>query len=387
MRIVSEKLVQFIGEGAINIFLAASLSFVFLVFGIILLSVLYIDYNEGTVSQLPETGVEAQNRNIRIEETVSVNQERTLELRGEEAHFVSTYPEFVFIEGGRLVIEPHDLDVGEYFFTVKSIDEGQVYSYRYLLKIVMRSVNFTALEHNVRQIIGPEEIKNYAVYVYDLKREEGFDINGDQVMRPGSTSKLPYGIIILRDVDAGKYTLDYIRPSFEKMLKWSDNDAMMYIDSLIGGFEVHNERVKNELGIDNFFRLPHTCTARSIGETYYGIYHQKFLSKELNDYLIDTLINVAPGFDNRLKQGIPDTIDVAHKTGYVWTDYGVAYNDTALVYGEETDFILVVLDKDTTPEAAMAKMKPIAEIVYTTLDSGSDPKVLGISTMYDYQQM
>lgn len=346
----------------------------------------FISSSNSSMAKLPHTGT---FRYVDTEEKIEaeISKESVFELYSNNSSFEGAYPNFADIVDAKLVLTPEDSNLGEYSFVIKSSDENASYTYRFKVTVKMREVDFGKLEEDVRAIIGDEELSKYAVYVYDLKREDGFDINGDVVMRPGSTSKLPYGIIILRDVDAGKYSLDFIKPSLEKMLQWSDNNAMMYIDSLIGGFEVHDQRVKDELGINNYFRLPHTCTAKDIGKTYYGIYHQKFLSKELNDYLINTLINVAPGFDNRLKQGIPKSVNVAHKTGYVWTDYGIAYNDTALVFGQETDFIIVVLDKDTTPEAAMAKMKPIAATVYNALDGGKNPQVLGISTVYDYQQV
>ena len=146
---------------------------------------------------------------------------------------------------------------------------------------------------------------------------------------------------------------------------------MMELESMLGGWQVYDQRVRDELGVDNIFRFPHDVQASDLGKLYIGIYHQEYLSKDSNDYLLYLLLNTGPGYDNRIKQGLPkdESVKFAHKTGWVTTaPYGEAYNDSGIVYGEQTDYVIVILDKNVSRNDAIVMMKPISEKVYQTLD-------------------
>lgn len=289
-------------------------------------------------------------------------------LYSEQIQVEEELPGFATIEGQKLIVEPTLDDLGEYHLRITAEDVDARYVYNYTLLVQLPEVDFQTLKTEVEGVLGSEQPK-YAVYVYDLKRGAGFAINGDEIFYPGSTSKLPYAIITLRDVDSGKRSMASVSPILERLIPFSSNAAMMQLEGMLGGSAVYDQRVKDELGIDNYFRFPHVVQANDVGEIYKGLYFQQFLSKESNDYLLNLLLNVGPAYDNRIKQGIPDDIPVAHKTGWVSTANGEAYNDTALIFGEQTDFILIIFSKDINRYNAVKLMKPIAENVYGTLNA------------------
>lgn len=326
----------------------------------------FSSYLRKEVQAFRETRITPRTLNSEEVITAEIDRLSRFDLYSENSYFIDKSPSFVNVADRELIINPDLSDIGEYEFTVVSKDENTKYVYDISLSVTLPTVDFENLKTKVEQIVAED---NYAIYVYDLKREQGFDINGEEIFRPGSVSKLIYAVLSLRDVDDGKLNLNYISPTLIKMINHSRNDAMMEIDHMLGGYRIVDNRVVNELGIDNFFRLPHTCQANDIGKLLEGIYYQEYLSEEMSDYLIGLLVN-NDGYDNRLLQGLPDDIPVAHKTGWIRTDYGEAYNDVAIVYGKQTDFVLVVLNKDTSRFKVIPKMKSIAELVYMTLDVG-----------------
>ena len=276
-------------------------------------------------------------------------------------------PSFIQFDESHLTILPDYKHIGVYEIHLEGGTKNFDCSYDYQLEITLPEVNFKELQAEVEYIIGEEDSDKYGVYIYDLKREKGFDINGNKEFRPGSVSKILYAVIALRDVDSGKRTLSSFEHTLIRMINYSSNEAMMEIDHMLGGQYIFNERVKKELGITKFFRIPHICTPQQIGEVLEGFYSGKYLSKEMNDYLLNMLFKNT-GYDNRLLRGLPDDINIAHKTGWIDTEFGEGYQDVALVYGKETDLVIVVVNKDTSRFKVMPKMKSIASKVYNTLN-------------------
>lgn len=282
----------------------------------------------------------------------------------------SELPGFIQLNEAELQINPTLTDLGSYDFTLISQDDNASFTYVFHVLVDLPTVDFTELENEITKILGDQEGK-YAIYVYDLKRGQGFGINEEEIFYPGSTSKLPYAIITLKDVDSGKYLLSYVDFKLNSLIIHGSNTAMMDLEGMLGGNSVYNERVKNELGVDNIFRYPHVVQASDLGRLYIGIYHQEYLSESLNNYLLNLLLNTGPNYDNRIKQGLPVErgVTFAHKTGWVTTTGGgEAYNDSGIVYGEMTDYVIVVLDKNINKNDAIAMMKPISETVYDALN-------------------
>lgn len=313
--------------------------------------------------------VEKSKPTFTKEETISANAGKTIEypLYSAQTTPDKTLPEFIELVENKLVITPGRNDIGNYTISLKSEDSTSIYLYNLSIKVEMPAVDFAKLKLDTEAILGTQ-INKYSIYVYDLKREQGFGINEEKVFYPASVSKLPYAILILRDVDAGKYSKASINADMTSLITHSDNAALTRFEKKLGGVTVVNERIKNELGVDNIFRYPHTCQAIDVGTLYKGIYNQTYLSETSNNYLINLLKNTDHAYDDRVQQGLPKGVEFAHKIGWVTTPGGEAYNDSGIVYGELTDYIIVVLDKDVTSKSVIKMTKPLSETIYNALN-------------------
>lgn len=250
--------------------------------------------------------------------------------------------------------------------------------------------DMNTLKKNVIEIISTES-ENYGVYIKDLESGLSFEINGDIEFPPASIYKVPLAIITLVDVDSGKYSLETeflvteeqmpytfdrlaqrkvpynisINEHLKYLIIYSDNAAMTTLEDRNGGVTEIQDRLVNELGINNITRKPHITTLIAVGGFFEGLYNNQYLSKESNQLLIDLLKNVTSGHNNRIVAGVPEGIDVAHKIG----NLNKTHEDAGIVYEEKNDFIIVVLNKDiTSKEDAAEKIKKITELTYQTLE-------------------
>ena len=251
-----------------------------------------------------------------------------------------------------------------------------------------------ALKNEINTILG-NEAQNYGVYIYDITRDSVLGLNHDKVFPPASISKVPIAILALRDVDAGKLKLKSTYQLKKKnqipgdalskmgagryltldqyinyMIVQSDNTAMTTIEEILGGAKKINERSKAELGITTFYRDPHEATAQDIGKVMLGIYEGKYLSKESNDYLLNYLKNTGSWLQDRIPAKLPKDkgVEVAHKIGQINTPKGCACTDAGIVYGPKADFIVVVINEDTTMPNAREKISSITKVTYDYLN-------------------
>lgn len=260
-------------------------------------------------------------------------------------------------------------DIGKNYTVTLSNSEQDKKIYN--INVGLKDADIEALKAEILKDLGNEKT-NYGIYIKDLKRDQEVSINGQLIYPPASITKVPIAIIALRDIQAGKFTLEDTFPMKQAykvyafdgfsgvpngreisldeyittMLRESDNTAMTALENILGGVEILDQRYKTELGIDTFFRDPHIAKAEDIGHVFEGIYKGTFLDKERNDYLLNILFHTADRFQDRIQAAVvnePNTT-VAHKIGQVTTDEGYSYNDAGIVYGPKTDFIVVVID-------------------------------------------
>lgn len=256
-----------------------------------------------------------------------------------------------------------------------------------------KRVSFDKLSKNIAALLSNEKDLN-GIYVYDFSREKEAGVNQDKEMPPASISKVPLAINILKIVDEGKLKLDqkikilyadYTYPSnvlnfsnigyeytISELLGWmiidSDNISLVALERVLGGYEVSNQMTKDNLGVDPFFRYPHKATAKNVGSVFRGIYQQDYLSKESNVLLLNLLKNTADSLQEEIPPGIPKGTVIAHKTGRVETDNGFTLEDAGIVYGKDTDYIIVFLNYDIQTDQARKKINEISELVYNTLN-------------------
>jgi beta-lactamase class A len=256
-------------------------------------------------------------------------------------------------------------------------------------------INYLQMKSEVSEILG-DEIDKFGIVIKNLKSGDFFDINGDLEFPPASVSKIPIAMILLKDIDNGVFSLDQkfvlkreykmystdsmyylannskhtLRTYLDYLIRYSDNTAMTAIEDFLGGTTKINQRFKNELGIKTFFREPHVCTAVEIANVFQQIYDQSFLSKESNDLLIELLSSVGEWMQNRIPKGIPEgaNVKVAHKIGDLNTEFGAAVADAGIVFGQKTDYMIIIVNNDVLIEPTIEKIVKISSLVYDYLE-------------------
>lgn len=341
--------------------------------------------------------VEVEDRYISLSKTVFAGEKMVLTLPFTDVQSTKDYPSFITVTEQKMTIRPTNAQVGTYQVKLSGVDDNAVTTnISIAITVTLSEIDFSKLKKSTETILGTYK-DNFAVYVYDLKRENGFVVNGDQKMYPASISKVPYALLTLKGIDDGKYTLETTYPisdkykeyTFDKMyyfedgmkvsigtyleylLQESDNTAMTHLEQFHGGTKAYNAKIADQLGITELTRTPHETTANAVGEVFRNIYDQKYLSKEMNEYLLDLMINTPTQFHDRIKAGVADFKEavVAHKIGNLHYDEGFVYSDAGIVYGKYTDFVIVVLSQDIpTSQIGSSKIVEITELVYKNLN-------------------
>ncbi len=259
----------------------------------------------------------------------------------------------------------------------------------------LKDVDFAILRAKTIEILG-ENAENHAIYVYDLKRKQGFSYRAREDMFPASISKLPAAMLTMKAIDEGTYTLNTLvtiqnhlkngerypmynypagsqyplREYMYRLLVNSDNTAMLHLENLHGGLDSYNQKISKELGLSKFSRQPHVVTAENIGLYFEDIYYSKTLSKSSNEYLKQLLSTDNVWNSDRLQLALNSypIVNLVHKIGNLPTAKGNTYQDSGIVYGETTDFVIVILNKDLTVSQNITYIIKITQLVYEELN-------------------
>ena len=249
------------------------------------------------------------------------------------------------------------------------------------------------LKENIKSILG-NQVDNYGVYFYDLKRGLELGINQNKIFPPMSISKVPVGLIIMREIEKENFSLNstfafnysalasptnvldkrYIGTYFSiadylrLLIVDSDNSAMLMLENLLGGTQEVNRKVREEFGIKNFSRNPHEATAKSVGLIFKGLYNNDFLSLESNDYFFNLLKNTHFNLQDGIPASVPDPYKskIAHKTGQGSSVPGYIWSDSGIIFGKNTDYILVILNEKININQARSNIQQISKLIWET---------------------
>ena len=275
------------------------------------------------------------------------------------------------------------------------LDEQPVY-------VAPTSAELAELTTQITTLLG-EEAADYGVRITGLRSGKQVSVNAETILPPASVSKLPHALLVLRDVQAGKISLEDTYPilgvtkaypsdalyhlrsgtrmSFRELLQYlihaSDNTAMLTLERYLGGRDAFNERVKTELGVE-LYRDPHETTAAEIGTLLSGIWSGQYLDFYHNHFLLYELLGrTYETYDDRIVAGVKDFPDVfvAHKIGSLASrETGVTYHDAGIVYGPWDDLAVVVLNRQTSEPAATEKIREITRLAYAAFNQVRPPQ-------------
>lgn len=238
-----------------------------------------------------------------------------------------------------------------------------------------------------------DEIDLYGVYV-STSNSNFITVNGDNFFTPASVSKIPIGVLIFRDIDKGLYDLQKTLPLLDenkayesdglwgftpgseltieeylkRMLQESDNTAMNSLETFLGGNVIVNQRLKDEIGVENFSRDPYIAKPESVGKLLSKLNYGNILSGSSKSKLLSIMSNIPDKFQDRIASGVPKGIQVAHKIGQDVGENGYSYNDAGIVFGEKKTFVIVILNQGVDEDVAITKTRKITELVYSFLN-------------------
>ncbi|MFS8131327.1 MAG: serine hydrolase [Candidatus Dojkabacteria bacterium] len=324
---------------------------------------------------------------------VLVGESKTIQIPTGYFLNIAKLPSFIKYNDNSLVISPEKFDDGDY---VIEFTNGSS-SIETTITVAYNDVDFDAMKRELISYLNVNGLfDKYGIWIKDLGRNTVTGINNSVIFPPASMAKMTMAILILRDIDAGKYTLDTTYPIqddvkfstddelgelpagtqvpihtyLERLIEDSNNTAWYHMDKFLGGsYEAVNPRTVNELGVNPLFLNPHIGTAEMLGKLFDDLYNARTVSVKSRDYLINLMENALEWNRQGIGLGLPDGIQFANKIGNLWTDNDINYCDSAIVYGKNTNYIMIVMDKDIDWDSGRDNLEGLSKIVYSFLDN------------------
>ena len=216
----------------------------------------------------------------------------------------------------------------------------------------------TNLKNNIRYILNQYPRLEAGIFVYDYQTKNYVSINGDKQIPAASIIKVPILLQMFKRIESGQLSLyekfkmtpyyrtggsGYLqyRPdgsSFEMyelaqyMIRTSDNTATNMILSAVGGAHEMNAALRNWGFSKTYIKtwLPdlygtNLTTPKDMATILYNADNPEFLSLENRSKIVEIMSKVKN--TSLLKQGIPDSAQLIHKTG----DVGEMLGDAGVV--------------------------------------------------------
>jgi len=358
---------------------------------------LFIEYFKKVPGIQTKATVEAYKSSLDIQKqdvTVTVNKEYVGEIAGGWRLLNKDLPAFVKIEGNKVTIKAAKSDHGKvslYFAPEADAKAGRlVKNYN----IGLPALDTEKLRNEVLAIMGSNS-GNMGMYFEDFVRGQKVLINESNEFWPGSISKLPVGILTIRDLDSGARKLTdtfavqnslkhsradaigrlppgskvQIKQYLEELFRVSNNSAQYHLRVMQGGTQVLNSRTLAELGVGSFGEDPHVSAPNSVGKVFGDIYRGKVFSPTWRNYFYDTLGSAVGSLKDAIPAGIPKGVRVVNKVGFLFGGKENTYSDAATVFANNTDYILILFNNNAAkfPQGSQI-LKRISQKVYETVD-------------------
>ena len=224
---------------------------------------------------------------------------------------------------------------------------------------------------------------DWSVYVKNLSTDESFVIN-DRPMKSASVMKLFIMGTVYKAFESGELArTDEVMALMNSMITVSDNEASNQLLYLLGdssyesGIEAVNEFIRDygfsDMTVEyNGFSNSATImdsshsnqvAAKDCGKLLEDIYRREWVNRSVGNEIEEMLLNQNTRY--KIPAGLPEGVLCGNKTGEMET----TENDAAIVYGEECDYILVVLSSDwNSKDEAVARIASVSQMVYEFLN-------------------
>ena len=223
----------------------------------------------------------------------------------------------------------------------------------------------------------------WSVYVKNLSTNESFVIN-DRPMKSASVMKLFIMGTVYKAFESGRLErTDEVMSLVNSMITASDNESSNQLLYLLGDSSYERgiaevDAFIQEYGFSdmtveyNGFNNPDTNTdsgsfnqvsAKDCGKLMEDIYRRTWVSRSVSNEMEALLLNQQTRY--KIPAGLPEGVLCGNKTGEMDT----TENDAAIIYGDECDYILVVLSGGwNSKDEAIGRIKGISGVVYEYLN-------------------
>ena len=257
---------------------------------------------------------------------------------------------------------------------------------------------YIELKKEIEKIISQVDGK-VCVNFYDLNKNDGFSINGNEKVLSASMIKLLILAELMKKVSENKFSLsdtimmaNFMKTEGDGVLKElnighhfnlkelatlmiivSDNQATNILIDFLGMENIN--LLGKELGLRETFleRRMMDAEARKNGYDNYTsadnislllklIYQEKLVNKEASQLMLEILLKQQQG--ERLQRYLPTDIKIAHKCG----DLDNLENDGGIIWLEEKVYILVVLTSRMSNLQCKQTIGKISKFVYDKME-------------------
>lgn len=254
-----------------------------------------------------------------------------------------------------------------------------------------------SVREDLWDLFEKEDLKFTSLYFEYINTGANISLNSDIRILPASLIKVPLAMAVMKKIERGdwelynelimtkedrdagwgdvymKYPMGSpisIQNLIEEMLLSSDNTAYRILYRNLSLDEVRDVFIS--LGLDDFFDQEWKITAKEYTRLIRSLYTSNYLSPEHSQFLLDVLSRT--DYDDYLGQGIPDTVQFAHK---IWENESkTVILDAGLVYiGNRVYLISMAMDYEQewfTREKALDIFKQVSTLVYNYISTANN---------------
>jgi len=205
----------------------------------------------------------------------------------------------------------------------------------------------------------------WAVNVYDPLRQEEFIFNEQAKFHAASVMKMATAISVFDWMNVNKLDLHFspqgqsLKNKLSLLINRSDNYQWAELGSLVGLANTQKLLEKNGLKNSNIYN--NTMTAEDISLLLTKVYQGNLVSPRQRAFLLTAMQGTIN--ENRLPQGVPEEVAVAHKYG----SWQANIHDAGIVFQPENPYIITVLTNGVP--GAEVKIAEFSSLVYQLFSS------------------